>query len=328
MEERTKYYMVIKSRDSDKLWLAVTTNPDGYKKNIEEGTYTIKHLQTYGYDSILETIEMNNANYLLLCTKYGQDNLLSSSTKKSIINNSNNNTSNNNNNLTNTNTKYYILVKLIGSDKLWLGTSKKPDDYVSRLKGGRCQSQIIKQYGYDSVIKIVRKTKYYYNLILKEYGKDNVISNKSRKQINNNNNTITTTTTTNNSLSNIISNNLSDEELFGVGLFEGGYTLYILRLKEDKWYVGVTDRLLEDVIREYKEFDNSNNNNHSVWIKMYDVIDCVYSRNAWSKLDVDYTTILLMFNKGIDNVRGGNYNLPNLTPIQIKQIEDIHANMK
>ena len=46
-----------------------------------------------------------------------------------------------------------------------------------------------------------------------------------------------------------------------------------------------------------------------------------------SKLEEDNITILLMFEKEIDNVRGGNYVLPKLKPYQRERIEKIHMNI-
>ena len=46
------------------------------------------------------------------------------------------------------------------------------------------------------------------------------------------------------------------------------------------------------------------------------------------KFDEDRMTIIMMLNKGISNVRGGNYVRIELRDYEVKRIKDIHMNIR
>lgn len=79
-----------------------------------------------------------------------------------------------------------------------------------------------------------------------------------------------------------------------------GYTLYVLRLERDKWYVGKTRdfarRLSEHLLHE-----------GSAWTRLYLPIDVESTQPMTSSFDEDKLTLELMAKHGIDNVRGGSF---------------------
>lgn len=147
-------------------------------------------------------------------------------------------------------------------------------------------------------------------------------------------NTINNTIDTNTSFVSSNDNNSNDEiiryelcedyEILGEAFVFEVQTLYILKLEEDKYYVGVTSKKLDDRIREHIEQAET----AASWTKKYKFVSCVYRRPVLDKFDEDRMTIIMMLNKGISNVRGGNYVRIELRDYEVKRIKDIHMNIR
>src|SRR3990170_6000565 len=82
-------------------------------------------------------------------------------------------------------------------------------------------------------------------------------------------------------------------------------TLYVLRLMNDKYFVGVTTD------------DSYESKNTSEWTKKYPPIGMIYSKSVKCASDEDVEVKKLMALHGIDNVRGGNYCSVTLSEEQI-----------
>ena len=76
--------------------------------------------------------------------------------------------------------------------------------------------------------------------------------------------------------------------------------LYVLRLRENKWYVGKTN----DVQKRYQEHQNGNG---SQWTSIYKPMALEKVRKIESPFDEDKMVKEYMGRYGIDNVRGGSY---------------------
>lgn len=90
-------------------------------------------------------------------------------------------------------------------------------------------------------------------------------------------------------------------------------TIYILRLKHDKYYVGKT----QDVQKRYKEHKNGYG---SAWTAKYKPLEILETIKHASAFDEDRYTKEYMAKYGIENVRGGTYTQINLTPEDIKYL--------
>lgn len=100
-------------------------------------------------------------------------------------------------------------------------------------------------------------------------------------------------------------------------------TLYVLKLKEGKYYVGTTN----DVKRRMKEHFGGEG---SQWTMKYKPIEVLSTREIDNTFEEDLETKRLMSVYGIDNVRGGAYSNIILTKSQLKalQHELVHASGK
>ena len=84
-------------------------------------------------------------------------------------------------------------------------------------------------------------------------------------------------------------------------------TVYLLRLTEGKYYVGRTN----NIDRRYNEHVAGIG---SEWTKLYPPLGFkILKRNA-DQFDENKFVKEVMVKKGIDNVRGGSYSSPNLSP--------------
>jgi len=77
-------------------------------------------------------------------------------------------------------------------------------------------------------------------------------------------------------------------------------TIYVLKLKKNKFYVGRTDK---NAITRFKEHKAGKG---SAWTRKYAPVEIVYVKNG-DKFDEDKLTKKYMADYGIDNVRGGSY---------------------
>ena len=98
--------------------------------------------------------------------------------------------------------------------------------------------------------------------------------------------------------------------------------LYILRLKQGKFYIGTTNRDVTDRLEEHIS------GRGSAWTKKYKVLKLEKTINNCDKYDEDKWTKIYMDRHGIENVRGGSYCEMSLTSESISCItrEVNHAN--
>lgn len=89
-------------------------------------------------------------------------------------------------------------------------------------------------------------------------------------------------------------------------------TIYILQCAEGKYYIGKTNRPLNERIEEHF------NHQGSQWTKRYPVIQLIESHQTNDCFMEDYYTKKYMKVYGIENVRGGSYTQIKLTDAQIE----------
>ena len=83
--------------------------------------------------------------------------------------------------------------------------------------------------------------------------------------------------------------------------------IYVLKLEQDKWYIGRT-ACLKNRLKSHI------NNNGSEFTKLYKVISLYEYHLSQSMFDEDNTVKKYMMDYGINNVRGGAYSTVNITP--------------
>jgi predicted GIY-YIG superfamily endonuclease len=88
--------------------------------------------------------------------------------------------------------------------------------------------------------------------------------------------------------------------------------IYVLKLRDNKFYVGKTD----NVLRRCQEHANGTGSG-SDWTKRFGVIDLIECSEEKSVFDEDNKTKQLMMKYGFDNVRGGSYSKFELTPEEL-----------
>ena len=98
--------------------------------------------------------------------------------------------------------------------------------------------------------------------------------------------------------------------------------LYILRLKEGKYYIGTTNKDVTDRLQEHMS------GRGSAWTRKYKVLKLEKTIEHCDKYDEDKWTKIYMDRHGITNVRGGSYCEMNLKQESISSIsrEVTHAN--
>ena len=98
--------------------------------------------------------------------------------------------------------------------------------------------------------------------------------------------------------------------------------LYILRLKEGKYYIGTTSKDIGDRLQEHMS------GRGSAWTRKYKVLKLEKTIEHCDKYDEDKWTKIYMNRHGITNVRGGSYCEMNLKQASINSIsrEVSHAN--
>jgi predicted GIY-YIG superfamily endonuclease len=77
--------------------------------------------------------------------------------------------------------------------------------------------------------------------------------------------------------------------------------IYVLRLEQNKWYIGKTDRDVDERFAEHL------NGQGAEWTKKYMPIEIVHVRNMESPMGENMTTLEYMLKYGYDNVRGGAF---------------------
>ena len=96
--------------------------------------------------------------------------------------------------------------------------------------------------------------------------------------------------------------------------FVNSFNLYILKLIENKYYVGITKNL------PYR-FSQHKKGVGSEWTKLYKPIDIIQTFETTDVFDEDKWTKIFMNKHGIENVRGGTYCKINLEEFQKKALE-------
>ena len=91
--------------------------------------------------------------------------------------------------------------------------------------------------------------------------------------------------------------------------------LYVLELEHGKYYVGTTNRPLNDrILEHFNEYG-------SEWTRIHYPIKVIETKYNVDKYDEDKYTKLYMDKYGIDNVRGGSYVSVHLPEYQKKALE-------
>lgn len=96
-------------------------------------------------------------------------------------------------------------------------------------------------------------------------------------------------------------------------------TIYVLRLEQDKYYVGKTSNFQQ-------RYKNHLNDNGSEWTKLYKTIEVLETHENCEDFDEDRYTISTMAKYGIDNVRGGTFCQVKLTDTDILMINKMINN--
>lgn len=84
------------------------------------------------------------------------------------------------------------------------------------------------------------------------------------------------------------------------------WTLYVLRLQQNKWYIGITSQTVEARFHEHKY------GRKSYWTEKYPPIEIADSKSLGdlsledAKVYEDKVTMRYMKEKGVNNVRGGS----------------------
>lgn len=99
--------------------------------------------------------------------------------------------------------------------------------------------------------------------------------------------------------------------------------IYVLLLKDSKYYVGSTDNLC-------KRYKNHKDGNGCAWTRRYKPIRILEIFNCLTKWDEDNKTKEYMCKYGIENVRGGSYCQVELSREveNVIKIELLHASEK
>ena len=90
-------------------------------------------------------------------------------------------------------------------------------------------------------------------------------------------------------------------------------SIYILGLKDSKYYVGRSSNIERRVIQHHKGSGSS-------WTRKYPVNKLLRVYKNCDPYDEDKYTLKLMDKYGIENVRGGSYVLPELSEADINSI--------
>ena len=91
--------------------------------------------------------------------------------------------------------------------------------------------------------------------------------------------------------------------------------LYVLRLEKDKYYVGVTEKKVEERFKEHEDGTGS------AWTSMYKPIKIIKIVKNVDEYDEDKYTKMYMDKYGIENVRGGSYITVKLEDYQKRALE-------
>jgi predicted GIY-YIG superfamily endonuclease len=93
-------------------------------------------------------------------------------------------------------------------------------------------------------------------------------------------------------------------------------TLYVLKCKSNKYYIGKTNNNVSERIESHFAKQGS------AWTKMYPPEHVIEVINNVDAFDEDKYTKIYMHKYGIDNVRGGSYSQITLEDYKIKALND------
>lgn len=94
------------------------------------------------------------------------------------------------------------------------------------------------------------------------------------------------------------------------------FTIYVLKCKNDKYYVGKTEKNINDRFLEHQSGKGSE------WTNKYEPLQIIEFFKNSDSYDEDTTTKKYMQIYGIENVRGGSYSQINLPTYKIKALND------
>lgn len=83
--------------------------------------------------------------------------------------------------------------------------------------------------------------------------------------------------------------------------------IYILKLKNNKYYIGKTNNPKYRLEQHFQE-------NGSTWTKIHKPIQVIKTIKSYSQFDEDKYTLEYIKKYGIENVRGGSFSQPTLSP--------------
>lgn len=224
--------------------------------------------------------------------------------------------------------KKVCLILQLGSGKYWVAETANPRQYESSCIEGHNNTAYVKKYGFEKIIEeTIKPCRIVILSMMKKYGIENVrgtvypkeelqpwIENEIKSALG-----VTSVSENTLNLSNLganISNFIgaipdnseipkSNDNLLASILNCEKKTLYILKLKHGRFYVGTTEKDLNIRIQEHIDGRGS-------WFtKAYPFKECIYSGPILTNFDEDNMTEALMFalgQKGVDLVRGGSYN--------------------
>jgi hypothetical protein len=92
------------------------------------------------------------------------------------------------------------------------------------------------------------------------------------------------------------------------------FNLYVLKLVNQKFYVGKTCQSV------YNRFIQHKNGDGAIWTKIYKPLEILEQFKTNNKFDEDLYTKKYMDKYGIENVRGGSYTKKNLEDWEIKAL--------
>jgi predicted GIY-YIG superfamily endonuclease len=114
-------------------------------------------------------------------------------------------------------------------------------------------------------------------------------------------------------------NGLNKIEYYFLLLITSMQTIYVLRCKENKYYIGSTIRPLQDRVKEHFMLKGS------AWTRLYPPIEVIEVIDNADKYDEDKYTKKYMELCGINNVRGGSYVKIKLDTWQLRTLNNEFA---
>ena len=294
---------------SGKYWVATSTDPEKYIENIREGNEP-KWVLKYGFVKVktlpeVKTKSSSNLKLIeMLMCQYGIDNVRGTSVPGEVPESLRKKV------MTTSNSKSTVSVVLrLKSNKYWVAETTNPERYIKSIEDGGGSKWVLK-YQYDGVDSIVEDSPNITVILslMSRYGMENVRGTK------------------------VPSNTVPEHvKLAYNSLHINKNYLYVLALKEGKYYVGKTTNIQERV-EQHRSGENG-----ASWTKMYEPLpknpiesycsDDLFEeasrpdkdalaaleelkpdKDALAALEEDRKVKELMLKYGVENVRGGSYS--------------------